>query len=313
VFARKLGIAVEFVHNTRRRGLLIAPAKYLYQAVATVALLSRRRPRLILVQSPPSLAVLVVAIYGTVTGASYVVDAHSDAMLSPYWTRPRWLHRLLARRALATIVTNEHFAQRIRRWGAAALVLRDIPTSFPRGPIPPDLGSFNVLVVSTFASDEPLSEVLVAAGMLPEVTFHVTGDPSRADERLLADAPANVRFTGFLPDERYYALMRGSQAVMCLTTRDHTMQRGACEALSLGRPIITSDWPLLRDYFSQGTVHVGAAADDIRRGVLEMRGGHERYAREMIELQARQSQEWEAGLASLTALTTLRTSGDGGH
>ena len=31
--------------------------------------------------------------------------------------------------------------------------------------------------------------------------------------------------------------------ILALTTHDHTMQRGACEAVSLGVPIITSDWP----------------------------------------------------------------------
>ena len=307
VFAGALGIDVEFVHRTRRRGLLVAPVKYGYQTLATAALLARRRPGLVFVQSPPSLVVLVVALYGLVTGARYVVDAHSDALLSPWWTRPRWLHRLLARAALATVVTNEHFAGRLRGWGARSLVLRDIPASFPGavagGQAPPaGDGSFHVVVVNTFASDEPLAEVLAAAGGLGGVTFHVTGDTRRADRGLLDAAPANVRFTGFLPDEEYYCLLRACDAVMCLTTRDHTMQRGACEALSLGRPVITSDWPLLRDYFHQGTVHVDNTVGGIRAGVERMRGEHDRYTREITVLQSQQHQEWEAGLESLAAL-----------
>ena len=60
-------------------------------------------------------------------GVPFVVDAHSDAMTSRYWTKPRWLIRALTRAAAVTIVTNEHFAGRIRADGGRALVIRDVP------------------------------------------------------------------------------------------------------------------------------------------------------------------------------------------
>jgi glycosyltransferase involved in cell wall biosynthesis len=301
VLARELGIDISFVHATERRGLLIAPLKYGYQAPATLVLLLRRRPGVVFVQSPPSLAVLVVALYAAVTGTRFIVDAHSDAMLSPIWTRPRWLYRLLARRALATVVTNEHFAATIRSWDGRALVLRDIPTAFPTGGSAALDAGFHVLVVNTFADDEPLAEVLAAAATSDGVTFHVTGNTHRAPAKLLEAAPRNVRFTGFLPDVEYYALMRACDAVLCLTTRDHTMQRGACEALSVGRPIITSRWPLLRSYFRQGTVHVDNTAAGIHAGVEQMRVGHPRYEREIQGLQAQQREEWTSALTALLA------------
>jgi glycosyltransferase involved in cell wall biosynthesis len=80
-----------------------------------------------------------------------------------------------------------------------------------------------------------------------------------------------VKFTGFLPDEEYLGLLRGVQAIMVLTTNNHTMQRGACEAVSLGKPIITSDWPVLRSYFNKGTIHVDNSYHGIKEGILEMR------------------------------------------
>ena len=58
------------------------------------------------------------------------MDAHSAAMLSRYWTRPRWIYRYLARSAAATIVTNEYFANTVRGYGGRALVIPDIPMSF---------------------------------------------------------------------------------------------------------------------------------------------------------------------------------------
>jgi glycosyltransferase involved in cell wall biosynthesis len=282
---------LHFVRSFARRGALTAPLRYLHQAAKSLLLLGRKRPHVVFVQSPPSPAVIVVFLYCVLTGSHYVIDAHSAAMQRSRWNRPRWLHRLLARRALATIVTNEHFRETLESWGAKAMILRDIPTSFSAGAFPL-AGAFNVAVVNSFAFDEPVEAVLAAARTLPEISFYVTGRKSRADPLLLSTAPANVFFTDFLPDEQYYGLLQESDAVMCLTTRDHTMQRGACEALSLGTPIITSDWPLLRDHFCMGTVHVTNGAGSIRQGILEMRECHEQYRMEIRQLRQRRQHEW---------------------
>lgn len=302
VFARELGIDLNFVTVTQRRGLLVAPYKYFVQTVRTIGLLARRRPSLVMVQSPPSVAVLVVAAYCIVARADYIVDAHSAAMLSKWWTRPRWLNRILARRALATIVTNEHFAERLESDGAVALVLRDIPTRFPMG-VPPDLEpGTHVLAVNTFNFDEPLAEVIAAARRLPDVTFHVTGRVEAHPEQVPADTPPNLRFTGYLADEDYFALMKDADAVMCLTTRNHTMQRGACEALSMGRPIITSDWPLLREYFHQGTIHVDNTALSIAEAVGSLKEEQPRLEKEIAEMRQWQLEQWRQARDRLTDL-----------
>ena len=311
VFAQELGIdELHYVYSTTRRGLLVAPLKYSYQAVRTLLLLFQRRPRVVFVQSPPSIAVFFVYLYCVLTGSCFVVDAHSDAFLSPFWKRPVWLHRFLARQAVTTIVTNEHFQAIINGWGGHAFVLRDVPTTFPMGDDYPVNGGFNIVVVNTFAQDEPLDEVLAAAAGMDGVHFYVTGKKSRAGVRLPANPPDNVHFTDFLPDDAYYALLDRSEAVMCLTTRNHTMQRGACEALSMGKPIITSDWPLLKDYFHQGTVHVDNSSPGIRRGVAEMRQNHDRYQVEIKELQQAQRREWRAKITLLEELIKQSLNGE---
>jgi glycosyltransferase involved in cell wall biosynthesis len=163
-------------------------------------------------------------------------------------------------------------------------------------------GDFNVTVVNTFSSDEPLKEILGAAQEMEGVKFYITGKVSRAAPFLLELASKNVIFTDFLSTEKYYSLMRTSDAVMCLTTRNHTMQRGACEALSMGKPIVTSQWPLLQGYFSKGTVHVDNTSSGIRSGVYEMKANYERYQLGIQELQVSQQMEWRKKIEELVAL-----------
>jgi len=299
--AAALGVEVRHVFSIRRRGALAALVKYPYQVVATGWYLFRRRPALVFVQHPPSFTAMVAALYGVLTGTPFVVDAHSDAFDSPWWSRPRWLQRRVARRAVTTIVTNDHFADLVRGWGARATIVRNFPTSYEADPYPmgPEL---NIAVVATFAPDEPLDEVVAAARSLPDVRFRVTGDTRRQGATIPSGLPANVELTGFLPLGEYYGLVRGSDAAMVLTTRDHTMQRGACEALSLGTPIITSDWPLLRDYFCKGTVHVDNTAAGIRDGVGELRDGIHRYREEIVQLRLDTEVEWEQARDELVAV-----------
>jgi glycosyltransferase involved in cell wall biosynthesis len=256
---------------------------------------------MVIVQSPPSFAVLFVALYCKLTNSHYIIDAHSDAFQRSIWTRPQWLYDRITRAAALTLVTDNYFRTMIEQKGGRARVLRDPVVSVPLVPIQsPE--QFSVTVVNTFARDEPLEAVLEAAASLPEVHFSITGKRSRGNPALLQRAPRNVVFTDFLPNEAYFQLLRSSHAVMSLTTRDHTLQCGACEALSLERPIITSEWPLLREYFNRGTVHVDNTSPGIRQGIESLKQDYDRYEAEVIQLRQIRRQESQHQIAELADL-----------
>jgi hypothetical protein len=93
-----------------------------------------------------------------------------------------------------------------------------------------------------------------------------------------------------------------SDAVICLTTADHTMQRGAYEAIYLGRPVITSNFEILRQAFSKGTVFVGNSPDEMAEGIRRMRTELDRYQREAQMLKVEKLDRWrvvEGGLRNL--------------
>ena len=71
---------------------------------------------------------------------------------------------------------------------------------------------------------------------------------------------------------------------MVLTTRDNTMQSGAYEALSLGVPIITSDFQVLRDCFADAAIYVDNTSDAIAEAVRDLRA-REAEMREAVSRQ----------------------------
>ena len=308
MFARELDGKLYCIHYLRFQSLPYAPLKYILQTVRTWQVLFKERPRAVHVQNPPFVCGLVVYLYCLVAGARFVFDHHS-AVFANVWNWALPVQRFLARRATTNIVTNQYWAQVVRSWGASALVMVDPFLDLPQGETFEVSPGFNLAFVSTFAPDEPLGAVLKAAMELPQVHFYITGDSNRMPKSFLESLPANVACTGFSPDDRYIGLLRAVDAIMVLTTRDHTLQLGGCEAISVAKPLITSDWPYLRETFAGGTVHVPNTPDGIRDGILAMQEKHRDLEKEIVAFRQGKRQEWSSQLVQLEELVAKRASG----
>ena len=250
---------------------------------------------------PPVFAALVVWAYGALHRAPFVLDAHTAAFLHPRWRAWQWLQRALSRRAATTIVTNEHLASVVREAGGRATLVPDVPIRFAAIEPLARTTEFLVAVVCSFNYDEPVREMLDAARALPGVTFMMTGNPKDLLPELRANRPANVTLTGFLPDAAYAGLLTSADAVMSLTTRNHTMLRAAYEAIYQGTPVIVSDWPLLRSAFDEGAVHVANTSSAIAEGIHKMKRDHAAYRAGAVRLRERKLERWTATLAELRA------------
>lgn len=309
MFARELDGPLHCIHYLKFRSKPHAPFKYVMQSVVTWRTLFRERPHAVHVQTPPFICGLIVAAYCRITGARFVVEYHSAAF-EPIWRWGAPLQRLVAREAACNIVTSEHWAEIVRRWGGEAIVMYDAFLDLPEG-TPYEVGpSPTFAFISTFAEDEPVAEVLEAASQLPEVRFFVTGDLAKAPRGLVAAAPPNVTFTGFLdPNTEYLGLVRAVDAVIVLTTRDHTLQLAGCEAAALGKPLVTSEWPYLRKLFPCGAEFVEPTARSIREGIARTMGRLDELKHENDMLVRMRRQEWNARLAQLRTFVDGRANG----
>jgi glycosyltransferase involved in cell wall biosynthesis len=283
--------------------------KYIIQSAQAFWLLWRERPNVVLVMVPPIFAALPVYLYCKITGSRFATDNHTAAFTMERWQRLKSLHGWLEKRATCNVVTNDQIQQVQHAWGVPpekVFLVGDLPAQFSKIETPPFFhqtresltnnghanGFFAVTAVCSFNPDEPLDNILQAAAKLPEVNFYCTGKLKDAPPDILSHKPKNVTFTDFLSVPHYAGLLKESHAVMVLTTRDHTMQRGAYEAMALGTPVITSDWPLLRDTFSQGSIFVDNSPQGIVNAIRELQADWAKFKEAIQQQRGRRLAAW---------------------
>jgi glycosyltransferase involved in cell wall biosynthesis len=314
---------------------IYAPVKYPLLFYKTLHLLASERPTTIICQAPPIFCPLAAMFYAASNkrkNIRIIIDAHTATFEKP-WSLPilKTITRWAIGNAMAVIVANAELQNIVyQNYGVMPLVLDDgVPQvdytnheasqiSISRGSksdqqnlpvsMDPMLGlkeledesartKFAVAVISSFASDEPIEEVIEAAKILAETTtFYVTGDPSRLASRRLFEwkqTANNVIFTGFLNRHEYISLLKKVDAVMVLTRRHDNMLSGAHEALALEKPLITSDWPPLRKYFSAGTAYVNNSVKGIVNAVKYVQLEKDQMKEDMRALKQQRLDEWE--------------------
>ena len=299
--AKELEAEAVFVATGRTGNVSSAPIRHAFQAFHTVGVLLRKRPRTVIVMAPPLPLVALAWVVGKLMGSRLIIDAHTGVFNDPKWAWTMGVFLWLARRSRLTIVTNTQLVNELERAGVEATALHDPPSPMPttsskNSAKASQLTQDTVVVPCSFSSDEPIEAVIAAAKRLPSATFYFTGSPPRRFTDNSAQAPANVVFIGYLPQEEYENLLRAATMVISLTTREYTMQRAGYEALSYHRPLLTSNTHVLREYFSKGAVFTSPRPDDIHAGVLECLENQHSLANEMSILHRQKLASWRSEL-----------------
>jgi hypothetical protein len=302
LLAHHLNASLHFVHFGQKGNTLQLPLKYLVQFIQTWRILRRELPDLVIAQNPPIFCPLAVYLFSLFHGARFAIDSHTGALAPGKWYWSIGLHRFLSGKAVLTLVHNTSQEKTVRAWGCKHSVLGYTPGDYPQGEPYPMEGKWKIAVTCTYAEDEPLEQIFAAAEFLPEVNFYLTGNPHKLPPRLLERKPPNCTLTGYLSYEGYVGLLRGADAVMDLTTRNHTLLMGGFESVSLGKPLITSDWPILKEYFSSGAVYVDNSAEGIAAGVRSMLDGLPSFRRDILLLRKTLQSEWESRIQEIQFL-----------
>ena len=290
------------IHYLKFKYPPIAPIKYLLQGGKTMEILLRERPGYLIVENPPGVLPVLAYLYAKVFRAQFLIDAATGAFFDPRWKWMKPIFKFVSRRAFATIVTNNGLGEILTDWGSRPYILEDRIPSLPEAS---DFGlkkGFNIAVVNTFSFDEPVKEILAAANLTPEANFYITGNTAHASKEMIAAAPSNVTFTGYLPDSDYYSLLRSAAAVMVLCTVDYTLCCGMYEAASLNKPLIASDLSVVRAFFNRGTVHVRNTPEGISEGVRNTINQVDKLEEDMAQFRSERRIEWDQKCDSLLGM-----------
>ncbi len=286
--------------------------RYPKSIVRTLRLLARERPKTLVVQNPSMILATLAVLWGCVTDTFVVVDRHTTFLLNrkypltPWLVLFRTLNRFTLRFADVTVVTNNYLADLVKASGGTPYVLPDKLPSLSGcrdDPYPVEHEGRNVLLISSFAPDEPIEEVFGGLSLMSDQHVHVyvSGSLKNAPGELREKAPANVTFTDYLPDADFNRLLCTVDVVAVLTTADHTMLCGCYEAVAAGRPLVTSDKKVLREYF-KGAFFVdntpAAIADVLARPDPELDACRTRMASLKTEIE----RSWHAQAAGLDSL-----------
>jgi len=258
-----------------------------------------------LVQNPSLVLSLFMVIFAKIGRFKVVVDAHNEGLM-PFHAKNNWLlpiYAMVQRSAALTIVTNSRLAQIVSGNGGTPFVLEDKIPDFRHCSRVKLQRDSNVVYVCTFEKDEPYREIIQAARMIDSsIRLYVTGRFEKAPPDLIAQAPPNARFTGFIPDHTYIDLLYSCDVIIDLTLMQDCLVCGAYEAVALGKPVILSDTEALRGYFSKGAVYTESSPEAIAEAIAYALANKEKLSRESDLLRAELQVSWDRKFAALNDL-----------
>lgn len=263
--------------------------RYLALAWRTLATLFRLGPDVVFCQSPSIVLAQLTTLYGWMRRVPVIVDAHNGGVFPLDRSEGvlAWLARSALRRAAAVIVTNDNLATQLRQWGCTTFVVADPVPEF-EAPAADSVAEGasqvdwpTVFIPCSWATDEPIPELMAAAVLSPRVRFQFSGRP-RLKRHGLSEAavPTNVELLGFLSDQEYIRRMSEASAVMVLTRRQDCLVCGGYEGMALSKPLILSDLCVNQDVFP-GARLVAVEPSAIAAGVADVLGALEHFGAAM--------------------------------
>jgi hypothetical protein len=297
--ARAVGAAL---HELRHPGGRLA--RYCALIPRTFALVRKVRPTVIYYQNP---SIILAALLATMkalrlTRARLIGDFHNAGVHPP--AAARWLVPWIVRHSDLVIVSNRNLEAAIARFGGRAMSIPDpIPHFEAEAHEPAGAAAFEVLFICSWASDEPIVEVLKAAHLVgerqPGIVIAITGRPKLDKVGWTDPVPNNVRLTGFLAELEFERRLLAAKVVLDLTTRADCMVCGAYEAVSARVPMVLSDNEPTRAYFRKGALFTDNSAASIAAEILRAFEHHAKLLLEMVDLRRELLGEEQAKLNEL--------------
>ncbi len=251
--------AEEWDYSVFYRVKLLAPIRYLIQAVKTFIKLVESRPNVVIVQNPPIFATLTCVIYSRIYPVKTIIDHHSVWSMDRIITNPivkflvNWVEKFCISRADLNTTYTECWECVLNRIGARkALTVYDFVNeewtkeadfSFTKS-LPEDRRVIAVPCSGGHALERP--DLLIEACKDLNATVVITGAKKFLQKHIGKARELNVEnvvFAGFLSDEQYRGLIAFCDFAADSSLQPFGIPHVITEALAAGRPIIVGRNP----------------------------------------------------------------------
>ena len=281
--------------------------RYLKCIRKTMSLVMKERPAVLFVQNP-SLVLAFFSVYflKPIFSLPIVVDRHSNFLLTPKKRSllKEYLFNCLSyisiRHADLTIVTNDDLEHVVLILGGNSFVLPDkIPTLCSTYKKKAPGNGKKILVIASFADDEPIQEIWDAfrkEGM-ESFSVYMSGNSTNWNESK-GDKPQNIILTGFLPEKEFINLLFEVDVVIVLTKMEYILLCGCYEAIAAEKPLITSNTTVLRKLF-KGAMFVNNDFDSIAEGVQKIFLELPKYKDNSKDMKEELIQKWDERFKNL--------------
>lgn len=274
------------------------PIKHTRQLAKSIVILLKEKPKILMVQNPSIILCFFSIILKFFFRFKLVVDAHNEG-IEPLNSSNKFKIRLtntIIKNTDITIVTNKYLQAKVDQLGGFGIIIPDkLPEPINTQSSKDSLSSkFNLVLIATYAADEPIKEILQAASNLSQtLTLYVTGNENKLDKRFRETLSSNIKFTGFLHEKEYWSLIASAHATIDLSLKDNCLVCGAYESVAVNTPMILSDSMACRDYFYKGSVYTSADTGAIELAIKDMIANHENYKKDIAELQLEIKKNWQ--------------------
>lgn len=276
--------------------------RYTILTFKTIFTLLKRKPEIVFCQNPSIILNSLLCFIKPFFKYKVISDRHSNFKFSTAgskelkWRVFHWLSNYTIRSSEITIVTNDYLRDYVIRNGGQGFVLPDkLPTfdSFTEVALK---GKKNLVFITTFSPDEPITEVIEAMRSMDKDThLYITGNYKKYQkaEQMLSTLPSNVTLTGFLSESEYLNLISSADILIVITTEEYTLTCGAYEAVSIGKPMIVGNTSTIRSYFSGGAVYSTYSPSALKESMEIALRENMSLKLQIADLKIRLESDWE--------------------
>ncbi|MBW7470063.1 glycosyltransferase [Marinobacter sp. F4218] len=265
-------------------------SRYIRSTLRTIAIVGKQKPRYFFAQNPSIVLAVLAITLKPWRKFKVIIDAHNAGIHGPE-NGSRFLpriNRFVIRKADAVIVTNPELAEFITSCGGTPIILPDPLPNLERKMAPVECGGkkkIKAFCITSWSEDEPYREILEAASAFTdEVEFFFSGNHKKIRSLRTNTIPSNVHLLGFIDENAFHDHLFSADFCIDMTKRSDCMVCGAYESISAEKPVILSDTPVQRRYFSKGAVFSQNTAQDIKHAIDQMVNGIEPMRQDAVDL-----------------------------